>query len=419
MKDAGKIAAAIEIIEDFETRRVPLKTCLADWGRSHRFAGSKDRAWISGLALDVLRQQGRLKAQMGDTARGQVLGALRLIWDWPLDDIQTHASEQPHGPGAVSAEEQAQLEAISGEAQQTLDCPQWLSPMLHRAFGDDTTAQVAAMASRAPVDLRVNTLKASMEKAQKALAQFEPQEIDGIPNALRLPVPPAHLRVPNVISAPAYQKGWVEVQDAGSQLAALAAGDIGGAQVLDFCAGGGGKTLALAAEMQNKGQIFAYDKDARRLAPIFDRAKRAGVRNMQVRSPAENQGDMSDLEGKMDVVFIDAPCSGSGTWRRHPDTKWRLTEQQLETRLKEQTEVLGQAAKYVKPGGRLVYATCSVFIEENEDQLEAFLQDNEAFKVGPLPEAISARGLASDYGTRLTPLTSGTDGFFISVLVKT
>jgi len=219
------------------------------------------------------------------------------------------------------------------------------------------------------------------------------------------------------------------VQDLGSQVASAAAGDVKGKQVLDYCAGGGGKTLALAAMMENTGQLYAYDIDARRIKPLFHRAKRAGVRNLQIRSPAGREG-LEDLVGKMDVVFIDAPCSGAGTWRRHPDTKWRLTEKQLARRIEEQDIALREAARYVKPGGRMVYVTCSIFMEENEDRLAEFLKDHSQFSFLPAYDEIMASGLlfedealalqkckTADGALRLTPHRFSSDGFFIANLL--
>ncbi len=205
-------------------------------------------------------------------------------------------------------------------------------------------------------------------------------------------------------AAPEFEKGWFEVQDLGSQIAAAAAGEIKGRQVLDFCAGGGGKTLALAAAMGNSGQLYAYDSDARRLTDTVRRAQRAGVRNLQVRSPIHADA-LAGLEAKMDLVFVDAPCTGSGTWRRHPDAKWRLTPEQLARRMAEQDTVLAAAAPYVKPGGRLIFVTCSLFAEENEDRVAAFLDKAPVFR--PVGDPI-----------RLTPLRDGTDGFFIATLER-
>jgi 16S rRNA (cytosine967-C5)-methyltransferase len=188
--------------------------------------------------------------------------------------------------------------------------------------------------------------------------------------------------------------------------------------VLDLCAGGGGKTLALAAAMENSGQIYAYDTDARRPTDTIRRAERAGVRNLQVRTPARPD-PLKGLDARMDLVFVDAPCSGTGSWRRHPDTKWRLTQYALERRMAEQDLVLDQAVAFVKPGGRIVYVTCSVLPQEDEDRVTAFLARHPEFDVAPATvDPMLTKHLTPDRYLRLSPLTAGTDGFFVAVLTK-
>ena len=429
MRLAGRLSAVIEILGDFDARRVPLKTAIADWSRSNRYAGAKDRAWISGLCLDVLRRKESLAATMGGTdARGLAFGALRYLWTVPLSDVEEAAAEEPHGPGALTEHERTSLSAedmATGE-----DYPAWLKPSIERVFGDSAQAEMAALSVRADVDLRINTLKSSPEKTLAALKSVKGEAIASLVNGARITAPDPSEKAPAVTVIPAFNKGWVEVQDAGSQIAAAAAGDINGAQVLDYCAGGGGKTLALAAMMENTGQLYAYDRDARRLKPLFHRAKRAGVRNLQVRSPAGDEG-LDDLQSKMDVVFVDAPCTGIGTWRRHPDAKWRLTERQLATRMKEQDQVLQEAAVFVKPGGRMVWVTCSFLMEENEDRLGAFLKSHSDFQPSSIMDQITRAGQLSEQGLqnleacktgdnalRLTPHKLRADGFFIASLVK-
>ena len=233
-------------------------------------------------------------------------------------------------------------------------------------------------------------------------------------------------RGPALAAEPAYVKGLVEVQDEGSQLAALLAEAKPGMQVLDLCAGAGGKALALAASMDNHGQIYATDSDGRRLAPIFDRLARSGARNVQVRAPRGAADVLADLAGRCDHVMIDAPCTGSGAWRRNPDAKWRIRPGALEQRIKEQDEALEQATRFVKTGGRIVYVTCSVLRPENEDRIAAFLARHDDLL--PLDAAIQARaaGLAplADHasrvgpGFRLSPRATGTDGFYIATLVR-
>ena len=233
-------------------------------------------------------------------------------------------------------------------------------------------------------------------------------------------------RAPPLASDPVYVKGLVEVQDEGSQLSVLLAGAKGAMQVLDLCAGAGGKTLALAAQMENHGQIYATDADGRRLAPIFERLARSGARNVQVCAPKGEADVLSDLEGRCDLVLIDAPCSGSGAWRRNPDAKWRIRPGALEQRMKDQDEALERAVRFVKVGGRMVYVTCSVLRSENEDRVAAFLAAHDDFL--PLDAATQARsaGLAplaeraSRFGPgfRLSPRAACTDGFYIATLVR-
>ncbi|WOI54575.1 RsmB/NOP family class I SAM-dependent RNA methyltransferase [Parvularcula sp. LCG005] len=433
MRDGGRVSAAMEILDDFNSRRVPLKVCLSDWARNARFAGSKDRAAISGLALDVLRRRESLYATDGGTRMAVAL-ALRHLWAWPVKRIVDAYADEPHGPGDL---DDLELELIEQgiptpeEKSEQAEVPAFVYDMLARV-SDDPVAEGLASCARAATDLRVNTLKADPEKAMKALVTVGVEPSVYAVNGLRVPAPSPDQRAADVTITPAYQKGWVEVQDEGSQIAALAAGrlseDRQGAQVLDYCAGGGGKSLALAALMDNRGQIFAYDNDARRLAPIFERLTRSNIRNVQVISPAEDVSKLEELVGKMDVVFVDAPCTGSGTWRRRPDTKWRLTEEQLATRMDEQDEVLGLAAQYVKPGGALVYVTCSVFAEENEDRIAAFLSRNEGFTLSDARAAIIQSGGVradsdlpplSEGGTlRLSPRLTDTDGFGITRLQR-
>ncbi|MEL7487448.1 MAG: RsmB/NOP family class I SAM-dependent RNA methyltransferase [Pseudomonadota bacterium] len=430
MRLSGRLSAAIEILKEFESRRAPLKTAIADWSRVNRYAGAKDRAWISGLCLDVLRKRASLAAAMDDPSpRAVALAALRFMWRTPLGEIAEAAAEEPHGPGALAENEAERLRAGGLSADAADDAPAWIAASLQRAFGDGWRDELAGLCARADVDLRVNTLKTTPEKAFAALKSVKAAPVDGAPAAMRIPAPDPSERAPAVTVIPAFNKGWVEVQDLGSQIAAAAAGEIVGAQVLDFCAGGGGKTLALAAMMQNTGQLYAFDIDARRLKPLFHRAKRAGVRNLQIRSPAGGDG-LDDLAGKMDVVFVDAPCTGSGTWRRHPDAKWRLTEKQLAKRMEEQDAALDAAAQFVKPGGRLIYVTCSVLMEENDDRLDAFLKRHSAFAPGAVIDAIAnggvdretaqtkiARSAYGDAAIQMTPNRSQTDGFFVATLV--
>lgn len=421
MRDGGRLAAAIEVISEIETRHRPVRLALKAWGDSARYAGAKDRAFVSGLVLDVLRKRRSLAWRMGEeTPRAAALGALKLLWGWPIERVAEAAAEEPHGPGPLT---EAEIQALEhprdlAEAPAAVrgDYPDWLDASLARAFGEARAEEGAALSERAPVDLRTNRLKAGPGKTMKALAPLPVRATGVLPEALRIDPPRADERAPAVEAMPAFVKGWLEVQDLGSQIAAACAGEVKGKQVLDLCAGGGGKTLALAAAMETSGQIYAYDSDARRLTDTIRRAERAGVRNLQVRTPAKPE-PLKGLEGRMDLVFVDAPCTGTGSWRRHPDTKWRLTPPSLEKRLADQDLVLDQAVVFVKPGGRIVYVTCSVLPEEDEDRVAAFLARHPGFAVRPATDDPNlARYLTPDQFLRLSPRSAGTDGFFVAVL---
>ena len=423
MRDGGRIEAAIGVLEQVETARRPARLALKAWSDTARYAGSGDRAFVAGLVLDALRRRRSAAWRMEqDSPRGTVLGVLALHWNWPTDRIAAAFAEAPHGPGALSAAEATRIaeprDLAGAPDAVAADLPDWLAPSFERVFGDRVRTEAEALARRAPVDLRVNTLKSDPARALRAAEALGAHPVAGLPLALRIDPPAAAERTPSVESLPEFVKGWMEVQDAGSQVAAACAGDIAGAQVLDFCAGGGGKTLALAAAMGSTGQIYAYDSDARRLADTVRRGERAGVRNLQVRTPLRSD-PLKDLVGRMDLVFIDAPCSGSGAWRRHPDTKWRLTPEALARRQADQDAVLDGGALYVRPGGRLIYVTCSVLAEENEDRVAAFLERHPEFSVRPAtedPERLPH--LTAEGYLRLTPATSDTDGFFVAVLAR-
>jgi 16S rRNA (cytosine967-C5)-methyltransferase len=421
MRDGGRLTAAIEVLTEIETRHFPVRMALKRWGESARYAGSKDRAFVSGLALDALRRKRSLGWMMGDDSpRGVVLGVLAHDWAWPAERIAEAAGEE-HGPGALTEAELASIAAprsiADAPAPVAGDYADWLEPFLNRALGEDRTAEMAALSQRAPVDLRINLLKTDVPRGGKAVAAIGAEPAGVLDAAFRIAAPQAADRTPSVEAVPAFSKGWFEVQDLGSQIAAATAGPIKGKQVLDFCAGGGGKTLALAAAMGNSGQIYAHDSDARRLADTIRRSQRAGVRNLQIRSPIEGE-PLKGLEGKLDLVFVDAPCTGSGTWRRHPDAKWRLSPDQLAKRQIEQDAVLADAADFVKVGGRLIYVTCSLLVEENEDRVAAFIECHPGFAATPITLDGVQEHITSQGYLRLTPKSAGTDGFFAAVLER-
>jgi 16S rRNA (cytosine967-C5)-methyltransferase len=437
MTPSARLSAAIEVVAAIASERRPAADALKAWGLAHRFAGSGDRAAIAGLVYDGLRRRASSAYLMGDDSpRAVLLGMLRRERGLGADAIARLADGSRFAPAPLSDAERARLEAadLTGAPAHVLgDYPDWLDGHLAQSFGEARAEEGAALASRAPLDLRVNTLKAEREAAAAALADLRPEPSRWSPWGLRVRLA-ADAKSPAVHAEPAFIKGQVEVQDEGSQLAALFTGAAPGEQVLDLCAGAGGKTLAMAAMMRNKGQIFATDLDKRRLAPMHERLVRSGARNIQVRPPKSVGTELDDLKGRMDLVLVDAPCTGTGAWRRNPDAKWRMRPGALVERLKDQVEALDRAVPFLKPGGRIVYVTCSVLEEENGAQVRAFLGRHAGFAlassaevVAPLGERALPFGKAARFVTEgprfmtegqvlMTPHRTDTDGFFVSVL---
>src|SRR3984893_8405477 len=429
MTPGARIAAAIEVVEEIEARKRPAADALKDWGPSHRFAGSGDRAAIASLVFDAQRKRASSAFLMADeTPRASVLGALRQVRGMSAGALAALCSGEGHAPPPLNAGEAERLSAgdLTGAPSFVAgDFPAWLEPSLAAVFGPAVVAEMSALATRAPVDLRVNTLKTTREKVLAGLANLRAAPTPYSPSWWRLPLAPDG-RGPALAAEPAYIKGLAEIQDEGSQLAAILALAKPGEQVLDLCAGAGGKTLALAASMQNKGQIHATDRDAARLMRSIARLERAGVRNVQLRAPRGKINVLAGLEGRCDLVFVDAPCTGTGTWRRNPDAKWRIRPGALAIRVAEQDQALEEAARFVKPRGRILYVTCSLLREENEDRLAAFLGAHADYRTLPVREMVEMAQLPElerfasrlGFGLRLTPLTGGTDGFFIVMLIR-
>jgi 16S rRNA (cytosine967-C5)-methyltransferase len=431
MTPGGRLSAAIEVIDDLSKRSRPASEALSDWGKSHRFAGSGDRAAIGNLVYDALRRRSSIAHRMqGDSPRDLILGVYALHWE-SLEALQLVANGEGHAPAGLSESEVLALSKPAAPAPAPVagDYPAFLDNALERVYGEDRAKEMAGYANRAPIDLRVNTLKSS-----RATMLAELNGLGAIPGTIaatsvRIPVHGGQRRAPNVEAEPAYRKGQIELQDEGSQVASLLVDARPGHQVADLCAGGGGKTLALAACLENKGQIFAWDSDKHRLKGIFERLERAGVRNVQVLR-AGVTSELEALRGKMDRVVLDVPCTGTGAWRRRPDAKWRLRPQALDQRVNEQIAILRAGAELVRPGGRLVYVTCSVLAEENEDRMLAFLssQEGRAFQLhdlsadwrrmfaGEAPQKPS--GVSSLPGVRLSPRQTGTDGFYVCALER-
>ena len=355
MRPAARLAAAIEALTEIERTAAPPDRVLAAWGRANRYAGAKDRAAIGDIVHDCLRRRRSLCWPLRDD------GPRAAVMGWALaqgGDVAALFDGARHAPAPLTAEERAALADPPPPPPDPvrLDYPDWLDGPLREGLGDAFEASMTALQSRAPVDLRVNLLKADRAAAQAALAAEGIETVPGPHADTCLRAAPGA----RVAATAAYRDGLVELQDAASQAVADFTGARPGETVLDFCAGGGGKTLALAARMNGAGALHAHDADPGRMRDLPARLRRAGARAAPV-APSE----LPALAGRCDRVLVDAPCSGSGSWRRDPAGKWRLTPERLAALTRTQAAILAEAARCLRPGGALVYATCSVLTAEN------------------------------------------------------
>jgi 16S rRNA (cytosine967-C5)-methyltransferase len=415
----ARLQAAIDLLDQIASSRQPADQVLRAWGGAHRYAGSKDRKAVADRVYLCLRQPPRL----GEGGRGRVLASLALHDG--LDEAQIGAlfSGQGHAPAPLTAEEAA---ALNAPVQTPL--PGFIEAQLKLSFGEDCQGEADALLStRAPLDLRVNGVKGTIDQAKVDLAEAglaaEPTPWSAF--GLRLTGPSADL-------APldAFKSGLIEVQDEGSQITAWLLGAERGETVIDYCAGGGGKTLAIGQAMRGQGRLIACDLNPRRLDAIKPRLHRAGV-YAEFRRVGPTGDPLEDLQSAADRVLVDAPCSGSGTWRRRPEEAWRLTEAEVARLAALQLDILTRAADLVKPGGRLVYVTCSVLAAENGAVCDAFTAARADFT--PLAVEQAARppmltipgrqrlaALAQGgHRVQLSPARTGTDGFFIALWTRT
>ncbi|MXU66272.1 RsmB/NOP family class I SAM-dependent RNA methyltransferase [Oceanomicrobium pacificus] len=362
MTPAARLSAAIALMDDI-LAGAPAEKVLVRWARQSRFAGSRDRAAIRDIVFDILRRR-RSLAWIGgaETGRAMVIAHQR----GEGEDLDTLFTGDGYAPDALTDAERAIDPDRLAEAplDVRLDVPAFLLPELRRSLGDDLEPVLTIMQSRAPVDLRVNPLRGTVSGAKVMLAQegIGAEEIAAVPGALRVLENPRR-----VAGSRAYRSGLVELQDASSQQVTRFARPEAGMTVLDYCAGGGGKTLALAALMGGQGRIIAHDGNPRRMKDLPERASRAGAK-VELRDTAS----LEATPPRCDLVLVDAPCSGSGAWRRNPDGKWTLTAKDMEKLLVLQARILDAACAYVKPGGSLTFATCSLMACENRDQVDAF-----------------------------------------------
>jgi 16S rRNA (cytosine967-C5)-methyltransferase len=434
MRNPARIQAAIELLEAVEQSLAEggaaADVIVKAYFRTRRYAGSKDRAAVQQLLYAVLRRRAEILWRINGNAdsRLEMITYLALTGE----DFELAFDGSAHAPAPLDGQEQVFVEALRTSLNEPLpewaavDCPQWLLPAFQSRFGAQLASEMDALRERAPLDIRVNPLKADLAGV---MAELGGRDVAFKPCALA----PLGLRFLNPVDLskdPLYLAGAIEVQDAGAQAASSLCAAKPGETVIDLCAGAGGKTLALAAGMNNLGVIHAFDTVARRLGELEGRATRAGVDIIQATLlPEEGEGRQSlleDLQAAADLVLLDVPCSGTGTWRRNPEVRWRLTAERLDQYRAIQQSLLAEGALLVKPGGRLVYITCSLLEAEDEAQISAFLSAHPDFRLRPYAD-IWRQEVGGTAPTSLStlpeslclsPARHGTDGFFVSLMQK-
>jgi 16S rRNA (cytosine967-C5)-methyltransferase len=389
----------------------PADQLLSRYFRGHRNLGQHDRAFVAETVFAVLRRRRSLEAAAGSSEpQALAVAALVRVLGFSARALQGLADE-----ALLRALREARADAVPAAVR--ADLPDWLWQKLEGQHGAEEASRIAqGLLNPAPLDLRVNLARIERGVAQAQLGA------DGI-DALATPYSPAGLRLagkPAINRHPLFLQGLVEVQDEGSQLLAWLLAPRRGEMIADYCAGAGGKTLAAAMLMRGSGRIYAMDVSAKRLAALAPRAARAGVTNVQTLVLGEDDARARRLAGKLDRVLVDAPCSGFGTLRRNPDLKWRHGPEAVTELAAKQRRILADASRLVKPGGRLVYATCSLLAEENDAVADHFQGAHPDFKALSCAELLAAQRIALDPGPRLRlwPHIHGTDGFFAAAFVR-
>jgi 16S rRNA (cytosine967-C5)-methyltransferase len=437
MTPGARIQAAIELIDQVlqawtSQKRIPADKMLEGYFKSHRYIGSKDRGAISELVYWVLRHRASIEWWLDREnqrlyGRSFVLAAIVLRKDYNPQTILSLPKDSQFSPPPFTDDEikffntlvRFDLQHPDMPDHVRLNYPQWMDGILHQALGDNFEAEILALNAQAPTDLRVNTLKTTREKLLETLNK---EGFECTPT----PVSPVGIRLAKrgpIFTSETFKKGHFEVQDEGSQIVAQLVDAQSGQRVIDFCAGAGGKTLAMAADMKNKGTILAWDTSEKRLLQTKPRIRRAGIDNVQTHViTSEHDAFIKRHKGTADRVLVDAPCSGSGTWRRNPDLKWRFTQHDLDEVSAIQQTILQSAARLVKPGGRIIYATCSILKEENDHQIAKFLTSVNNFRVVCAEKVWNKNTSLEDSDAvsylALTPHKDGVDGFFAAVLVR-
>ncbi len=401
MKEAARIQTAIELTDEIFSFRQPADNTINVYFRTRRYIGSTDRRVVSDLVWQTLRHYGRLSSLSAERLTGRA--AVMMMLFFQKRDLDSLFNGEKYAPAPLSEAEKSFLDLLPDQLPSSvLECPEWLRNKID-------AADIIAMAGEAPLDLRVNTLKSDRKHVLALLEQagIQARETPYSSSGIRI-----HERL-NVTSLPVFRDGLIEIQDEGSQIVSLLTQAAAGQTVIDWCAGAGGKTLAMSAMMRAKGTIYAVDNDPKRMRDLPDRACRAAANNVIVLN------DYNNLK-MYDLVLVDAPCTGSGTWRRSADARWRITPQQSAGIIKTQREILDKACRFVKKGGKLFYITCSLDPAENEDQVRAFLQNHNDFKLedlSPVLENLTGQK-RTDKTVRLNPSVFQTDGFFAASFIK-
>lgn len=433
MTPAARIMAITEILQEYENSDRPLDRICDMYFRARRFIGGGDRRFIGDLVYKITRHQIRLDwwiakgdADVTPTARMRAIAALVFLDKWDEAQIFGAFTDEKYSSGVLTEAEKKwisrwvksppQLLSADMDNATRLECPEWMLGKIQESFPDRWQEILLEMQKEASVDLRVNILRAPRQDVFDRLKPLL-EELE------QTPYSPIGLRLKtraNLGNLDALKDGTIEVQDEGSQLIALLCNAQPGMSVLDYCAGAGGKTLALAASMRNEGRVIACDNNDTRLKKSIQRFRRAGVHNHELKL-LDKDGMKWRLRQKerFDRVLCDVPCSGTGTWRRNPDMRHRFTPKDLAELVQVQKDILDQTAPLVKSGGWLIYSTCSLMRDENEAQIEQFLTAHPEFKLMDITDPMKAWKLAPDKGyLRLNPADHGTDGFFAAVLIK-
>lgn len=438
MTPGARMQAAIELLEQVWAGDEPVDRLTDSYFRKRRYAGAGDRRAIIETLYNVLRHRARLDwwiertgTNLSPDPRTRIIAELALENKSSPQETKAIFSGATHCPEPLTGPEETLAESLYGRplthpempAPVTMEYPDWMDRSLQALWPERLAAEMSALNQPAPVDLRVNLLKSTPDEARQSLKN---DNIETEPT----PLSPIGLRLAGkarLAGTAAFKNGWIEIQDEGSQLIALLTGAQPGMKVVDFCAGGGGKSLALAASMSTNGAIdgrlWACDISARRLERMAPRLQRAGAEKVRSKVVAAvNDPWAVENAGRMDRVLADVPCTGTGAWRRDPDARWRSTLDDMDELIAIQKRILTSAQGLVRPGGWLIYATCSLLQEENERQLAWFLENHEGFQ--PLPidqvwaETVGGPPPPTGPSMRLSPASTGTDGFFCAVLEK-